>query len=80
MATWIKLATMLIKLFELYSAWKSKRNAAKAIDDTTAKQVNNGKIINALNKKERVLRNHLDSIDSLRQRAEAINKSKNSDM
>lgn len=78
--SWKLIATVLFKLLNLWLKFRKKKQAAEAIELTTAQQKLHGAAINAINKAERSARNKLDSLDSLRERAESINQFKNSDV
>ena len=76
----LKLLSLALGAFELFLKWKKSKQIAESVELTTMEQKAHAKIINSIGKQERVVSDRLRSIDGLRERAEAINKLKNSDV
>ena len=76
----IKFLSIVATLFEMWLKWRSYKSKSEHIELTTKEQKAHAKIMQGINRQERNTIDRLHGISSLRQRAEAINKLKNSDV
>lgn len=77
---WLKLLSAAATLLDMWLKWRSYKSKSEQIELTAKEQKAHAKIMQGISKQERNTIDRLHGISSLRQRAEAINKLKNSDV